>query len=257
MSHVITQFIEPLLAPLGLIWVALLGAAIASFRSQQRRVGSVLLLVCAVMSLAGSTPLPGDLLATLERPYATNTVAAAAPADAVVMLGGGYHASSNDSFQIAFGEGGSRVIAAIDAIRQNKAGVLVLSGDDFVVNGETNSTSPLLQTMAANWVPPGTTVLTIDHGLNTRGEALRARQLADENHWKRIILVTSAFHLKRAVAVFRKAGLEVEPVACDFRSVGIQPAPLSVFPSAAGFRALDVYLHEMIGWLAYAWRGWV
>jgi uncharacterized SAM-binding protein YcdF (DUF218 family) len=102
---------------------------------------------------------------------------------------------------------------------------------------------------------------TFDLGLcgNTHDEAVRMRELMQKHGWKRIFLVTSASHMRRAEGVFAKAGVPVVPVACDFQALGTPPSGLLArpFPGLAGMEQLDLYLHEKIGWWVYRWRGWI
>src|SRR5437763_1587374 len=51
---------------------------------------------------------------------------------------------------------------------------------------------------------------------DTHDEALKVRVLATERGWHRVLLVTSANHMRRASGVFRAQGLEVIPVPCNF-----------------------------------------
>lgn len=74
-----------------------------------------------------------------------------------------------------------------------------------------------------------------------------------------VILVTSAYHMKRSEAVFRKAGLEVDPAPTDFIGLASLEAkrPFNPVPRAGGFEKTEVFLHEIIGWWVYRWRGWI
>jgi uncharacterized SAM-binding protein YcdF (DUF218 family) len=65
--------------------------------------------------------------------------------------------------------------------------------------------------------------------------------------------------MRRAEAVFRKQGIQVTPIACDFQVYGVSgtagfPSPI---PSQHRLALLALYLHEIIGWRVYKWRGWV
>ena len=95
--------------------------------------------------------------------------------------------------------------------------------------------------------------------MHTRDEALRTQALAEAQGWHRIILVTSAGHMRRSEAVFRKLGLEVIPFACDFAGVAgvANSSTLKPAPSVGGFLHLEAYLHEVVGWWVYRWRGWL
>ena len=86
--------------------------------------------------------------------------------------------------------------------------------------------------------------------------------LVEANEWKSVMLVTSAWHMRRAEAVFQSTGVRVIPVACDF--TGFYPSPNSsffghclLFPQAGRLDVLRMYLQERIGWLYYRSRGWI
>jgi uncharacterized SAM-binding protein YcdF (DUF218 family) len=94
---------------------------------------------------------------------------------------------------------------------------------------------------------------------NTHDEALQFRKLKEAEGWQKVLLVTSALHMRRAEAVFRKQGVDVTPVACDFQVHGVLGAPgfPSPFPRQHRLDLLSLYLHEQIGWWVYKWRGWI
>jgi uncharacterized SAM-binding protein YcdF (DUF218 family) len=106
-----------------------------------------------------------------------------------------------------------------------------------------------------------TTVTVTNLGLcaNTHDEALRFKELSAQHGWRTVILVTSALHIPRSVAVFAAQGIAVVPVACDFQAYGVasMQGDFSPFPRQFRFHHLALYLHEKIGWLVYRWRGWV
>ena len=87
------------------------------------------------------------------------------------------------------------------------------------------------------------------------------KALAAERGWKQILLVTSASHMRRAEAVFKKEGLRVIPVACNFEVEGDDfktvDGAFTPFPKLDGFVFLSRYLHEKIGWSLYRLRGWI
>ena len=94
---------------------------------------------------------------------------------------------------------------------------------------------------------------------NTHDEALRFKELSAQRGWHKVILVTSALHVPRAVAVFAAQGIAVVPVACDFQTYGVPSTQgdFSPFPRQGRFYLLSLYLHEKIGWWVYRARGWV
>jgi uncharacterized SAM-binding protein YcdF (DUF218 family) len=67
---------------------------------------------------------------------------------------------------------------------------------------------------------------------------------------RRILLVTSAWHLPRAVASFQAQGLDVLPAPTGFRGPAVD-GPLSFVPQVAALRDSCLGLHEWIGRLYY------
>ena len=181
------------------------------------------------------------------------------PADVVVPLGGGYSVSEHDMFGFALDAGGSRVLTALELVRRGKAKALVLGGSGPLTGKPGVAASSLVQ----EWVlASGLTTVTVTNlGLcaNTHDEALRFKELSAQHGWRTVILVTSALHIPRSVAVFAAQGIAVEPVACDFQAYGVPPVQgdFSPFPRQARFRHLALYLHEKIGWWVYRAKGWV
>ena len=73
------------------------------------------------------------------------------------------------------------------------------------------------------------------------------------------MLVTSAYHMDRALGVFRKTGLTVVPVGCDYRGEETlaDHHPGRWLPATDGAEQLRLYLCEEFGWLYYRLRGWL
>ena len=75
----------------------------------------------------------------------------------------------------------------------------------------------------------------------------------------RILLVTSAFHMRRAQRLFERQGLMVEPFPVDFQARGAWAGPLwrdptKWFPSAEALDGSSRALRELLGRLIY--RAW-
>jgi uncharacterized SAM-binding protein YcdF (DUF218 family) len=212
--------------------------------------------------------------------------------DAVVVLGGGYYASEYDAYGFALQGAASRLVTGLELFRAGKARHLVIGGC-LPVAGDTNlvlsdrvmqwvgslqsiQAGPSLSTSLAALPqerargeeprqlndtrasrPAIIPVFTLGFCRDTHDEAIAFQKLRDSNHWQTVLLVTSALHMPRSAALFKKQGLDVVPVACDFQACGVSRFAFSPFPRQARFNILGLYLHEKIGWLVYRWRGWV
>jgi uncharacterized SAM-binding protein YcdF (DUF218 family) len=255
----LSDFITPLFEPLGLVWVALLLFVIIALRQKCRLAAAALFCLAAVLTLVGSTPLPFSLMGSLERPYTGKTIAAARPGDAVIMLGGAHYSSPYDTFHLGLSGDATRFLTAVEAVRQHKGGALVVGGYKFTdpKSGLEKPESPLLKSFIESWNVCPVPIIPLENCLTTREESVGVQKLARERHWKRVVVVTSAYHMARAAALFRQTGLDFDVIACDFKSAGRESPPFSIFPSPGGFQVLHVYLHEVIGSWFYHARGWI
>ena len=79
-----------------------------------------------------------------------------------------------------------------------------------------------------------------------------SRELVKPKPGERWLLVTSGYHMPRAIGVFRKAGFSVEPYPVDWRTRGPEDA-LRPFPTLGdGLRRTDTAMREWVG-LAIYW----
>ncbi|MHB8522876.1 MAG: YdcF family protein [Limisphaerales bacterium] len=253
------RFLAPVAQPIGLLWLLMLVATLGFVRKRRWSGALVLLLFAGVIYVIGGTPLPAQLMASLERPYARETWSDVPVCDAVVMLGGAHQPSHYDVFGIDLTAASDRIITAVELMRQHKGGALVLGGGAYLDQGQKRGDGVLLEKWFTAWRLPVAPLFNLGANADTREEAVHFQALAKEHGWKRVILVTSGFHMKRAEATFRKIGVAVVPVACDFRAVGVTEKyrQFHLFPGREGFEQLELYLHEKLGWWVYSWRGWL
>jgi uncharacterized SAM-binding protein YcdF (DUF218 family) len=209
--------------------------------------------------MLGSLPWPEALLGNAEKRYLENSIANAPRADAVVMLGGIVESSKYDPQGFAVRDSAERLLAAVELVRQGKGGVLVLGGSGANPANPNESAMSLVQDWIKQWELCKVEVLNLGICGNTHDEAVRLLQLKKERGWQRLTIVTSAFHMKRASAVIQKLNGEVNLVACDFIICGRKSNPWSAFPLPRTKRLelLETYVHEVVGWYVYRWRGWI
>ncbi len=103
-----------------------------------------------------------------------------------------------------------RVAHAIDLARSGRAGFLVMSG------GPVRHPVPEAHVMrdmaeAAGIAPER--ILVEDRSVNTIGNARLTRPLIEARGWTRLLVVTDACHIPRALYVFHRFGMAVRPVA--------------------------------------------
>jgi uncharacterized SAM-binding protein YcdF (DUF218 family) len=258
------SFFGPLVEPLGWIWLILLVTAVVLFFRKQRKAAAALMFPVLLLLLAGGTSLPEQILAQAEQIYPTRIDWSApsssfAGADAIVVLGGGYYPSDRDPYGFALSHAGTRLLAGLELARHARPKNLVIGGGGLLP-GESGRAVPMLaQSWMESWAFPNLSITNLGVCADTHDEAVSFRRLQQQHEWRKVILVTSALHMRRSEAVFRKQGVEVIPAPCDYQSAGVRLRYLgaSPFPRTERLLLLSLYVHEQVGWWVYRWRGWV
>lgn len=240
MSFFLRKLVEALLLPIGISCaITLLGIIL------RRRWISFL----GVVSLyVFSTPVVGRLLLNpLEHAYPPETVASSPEADAIIVLGGGVvRGISNPGIQ--WGESANRYFTGFDLATAGKSPRIVFTGAASDDPAAPNQGEILRQAAIAHGIQPERIIVT-GRVLTTEEEA-RAVSAIPGIH--SILLVTSAFHMPRAVLLFRARGLNVLPFPTDEQSFGRPLPSLSGFiPVSTSLRRSEQALREYYGLAVY------
>ena len=87
----------------------------------------------------------------------------------------------------------------------------------------------------------------------TRMEAQRTAELAARERWRRIVLVTSPLHTRRACAAFQRLRLQVVCRPSEQRYYALR----TLARPTDRVRAFGDWLYETLGWWKYRLMGWV
>ena len=245
---------DPMVWGWGLLW---LGAAYAFYR-HRRKGGWILLGLAVGLSALQLANVPARLLAGLEHPYLVGSAKSIEPAEAVVVLGGYAQPFTNSYLKVEFSEPCDRILTGVGLIRAGKGRVLVLGGGGWGDPPLPYEADAVKQFIVA-WNLVSVPIESLGANENTHDEAVHAVALARQHGWKKVILVTSAWHMRRAEATFIKAGLDVVPVGCDFQGSMVFAKPRHTFftPRSESMIRFKLWLEEVLGYWAYRVRGWV
>ena len=100
-------------------------------------------------------------------------------------------------------------------------------------------------------------VLLEERSRNTYENALYTHQMLKEQGLNQVLLVTSASHMRRAVAVFRTQGVEVIAAPTDLRVSRKGFTLYQLLPTVNGLEKSTIALKEYMGWWVYRLRGWI
>ena len=262
MGFFLSKLLPQLIYPLGL---GLLLQLIA-IGGRKRRWALPLSMTGWLVIAVPAMPVVSDaLLRQLEDQAAALTPKSIPKADAVLVLGGGIRPAPTEGFGVEVKEAGDRLLCGVRLWKQRKAPVLITSGASvsFKPNDPIAPEAVLSQQLAQELGVPAAAVLLNDQARTTAEEAQRIHQLAAEQGWKQLILVTSAFHMPRALASFRhQSDLEIIPVGCDYR---LDPQSkdqnfswgdllIDLIPSSDSLNQTTQVLNEHLGLLVYKLR---
>ncbi len=247
--------------PLTVILVLCVLGALFSWAGRQRSATVVIALCALVVWLTAFTTLGEHVIARLEQSYPVAPPLPDAPVTAIIVLGGGVELGASEGpsgFEL--GPGGDRVIEGfILARRHPDAVVVVTGGNGALASGEASdgdgARAPRIY--AALGLAPDR-LLIETQSRSTAEHPGYLRPILDPYlaaNPGTVLLVTSAFHMPRAKAVFDKAGFETVAWPVDYRARSEPPLRIfSEFP-VTGFSLTAIAMREMIGLVAYRLTG--
>ncbi len=206
---------EALLLPPG-PWLTLALLALALATRGRCRQAAALGGLAAVGLWASSMPATANrLLHALQAPYAFRPAEAIAKADLILVLGGGVAPAGAAGQPDDLGAAADRVLYAARLYRAGKAPLVIVSGGPSRGRSEADAMATLL----GEWGLPPEAILREPASTSTRTNCTRVRDLLvqRESLSARILLVTSAIHMQRAIRSCRRAGLRVEAAPTDFQ----------------------------------------
>lgn len=243
--------------------VVLTGAAtaLAFLPSSAIRRRWLRILTIATMSivwLLGAPFAATIALGLLEAQYPPFDRAAAARFDAILVLSGGVSgAGSLRPTDQLTGLSTQRTLCGADLFAQGFAQRLVLAGGDGAIFGEGPREAIEMKKLAVRLGVPEDSILLEEQSRSTYENAVGVKRLLDGAS---ILLVTSASHMPRAVALFRKQGLDVTPAPCNY-DVREWPQfwqnwdPFALVPDLLSFSATTRAITEVVGMITYRITG--
>ena len=115
------------------------------------------------------------------------------------------------------GPAGDRVMQAALLWRAGKVQTIIVTGGNLPwARASATDASFAAELLQAYGVPPDS-IIVESNSRNTHENAINTAAIWRERHFRSGLLVTSATHMPRALASFRKAGLDVAPWPADFR----------------------------------------
>ncbi|MCJ2035481.1 YdcF family protein [Methylobacterium sp. J-068] len=238
---------------LALLIVAGLGLAAAGWL----RLGLGLGLIGAVLMLvAGFSPLAGLVALPLEQRF-PEYAGGDEPVTGIIVLGGAIETRiSAARRQLVVNDAAERQIAMADLARRYPQSRLVFSGGSGSLGGGGVSESEIVGRYADTMGLPRTRLILEDRSRNTHENAAFTAEMVRPRPGERWLLVTSAWHMPRAIGCFRRAGFDVTAYPVDYRTGGVDDGVRFNGFASEGLSLLDLMAKEWLGLVAYRLAGY-
>ncbi|MCB9529275.1 MAG: YdcF family protein [bacterium] len=233
-----------LVLPAGSLWVVGYGVALMLAARGRRRAAAGVLVAWLGYAVAGSGQLGGALVAGLEAGFVPP--GAELRFDAVMVLGGGTDAGPlGPQLSLA----GDRLRVAAGLWHRGQAPVLVASGTSLagLDQGAARDLGAEARAVLGELGVPAAAVVTLPGPHNTATEVAALAAHATAAGWRRVGLVTSAWHLRRAMRLAERAGLPAVAIPADARG-GLSPwTAVALVPTGNGFYQVGFAAKEWLG----------
>jgi uncharacterized SAM-binding protein YcdF (DUF218 family) len=258
----LSKLLPLLVYPLGLSCL-LLGASLILWRWRPRWAQGVVATTLVLLILASNSNLAALVVKSLEWRYLP--LETIPKAEAIVVLGGSTHAATTPRPWVEVSEAGDRVLYGVKLYKDGKAPLLVFSGGriDWKEGGppEADDMTQIALVMGV----PANAILQEGTSLNTYENAVNVKALLRAQDIRTVLLVTSAMHMPRAMAIFQKQGINAIATPTDYwvsqgnfqENRSFQGSLLNLLPDTEALHFFTRALKEYIGLGIYRLKGWL
>ncbi len=250
MFFFLSKTIDFVLMPVGILFFLLAYAYFTKNRTKSRRV--VLFVILSFFVLC-NTYLVNAAFRWWE--YAPKNIAEVLPGyDVGIVLTGGLTRMANTSIdQPGLGSHADRVLQAYLLYKAGKIKKILISGGGTRAVKLRRDDGYQAAVLLRKWGVPAKDIILERKSLNTRQNALYSAEVLQRQFpGGRYLLITSSFHLRRAVGCFTKVGLKVDVFPTDIYGVELLPRLRDIIrPDPEVFGYAHLLWREWIGYVTY------
>lgn len=250
MLYVIKILYQTFLVPPGLFIILFLALAGWQYRHRQKKIALALVLLTMLFYWSTTSFVADSLIRSLESRY---TPPSTVNGDVIVLLGGG---ATMDTPNLG-GQGhlssyaANRLLTAVQLYNKYHLPI-VISGGKVLEN--TGTEAEIARHILLTLGIPDNQILVENQSRNTTENAQLTKKIMEQHDLRHPILVTSAFHMPRAVLQFEKAGLVVTAYPADYQTnVHGNITAFDFVPSSGALQNLSLATKEYIGLAAVKW----
>ena len=242
--------------PSGMLLVMLVAGSVLAYCGRHQAARRLLAASATLLLVGGLLPLSNWLILPLEQRFARADLRGGDIAG-IVVLGGAEDARiALDRGAHALNEAGERFTEAMGLARRYPDARIAFTGGSIEIVGTPKVGAEAARLMFRDLgLMEGDRLVLETKARDTWENATFTRALVHPKPGERWLLVTSAWHMPRAMGVFRKAGFAVEPWPVDYRTASNWDALRMFEAPADGLKRLDTVMREWIGLASYRLSG--
>lgn len=253
MFFIASKIVWMLASPINLLLFGALIGVVLCYGRRARFGRALALAAILVLMAAAMLPLGALLIAPLENRFPEPPPGMAAPAGIIVLGGAIDDTTSAARGETIFDEGGARITeAVILAKRYPQARVVYTGGTASLVPGASSTEALRAKNLMVEMGVAPERITIEMKSRNTYENARFTAAIVRPEPSQRWVIVTSAFHMPRAMGVFEKAGFHAIAYPAGYYTLGRWPGDLRlIFDPARSLRVFELAVHEWIGLAAY------
>jgi len=255
MFFVLSKILSFLLTPI--VWVLIL-LLLALFIRNRKKARRLLIIAVALLYFFLNPFIASEFMRMWEKPV-TRTQDLAEHYDAGIVLGGGMVTIDKEYDRLTFRTNTDRILQAVDLYKTNRIDKILISSGSGSLVFKDMLESTLLKRYLLTIGIPKEDILIDSISNNTRQNAIySAKILKSKFPGGKFLLITSAFHMRRAMACFEEESIIAIPY-CTGKYVGDRRWDFQhlFVPNLESMMMWDKLIHEVAGYMIYAVMGYL
>jgi uncharacterized SAM-binding protein YcdF (DUF218 family) len=235
-------------APTNALILLLAVSALWAWRVGSKLARTTSLVAALALFVAAFSPISTWLMMPLENRFPQWQGGPQRPPDGIIVLGGAVDVKISEAqhYPLKLNEAGERILALVELARQFPSARLAFTGTGEPIS-EAEEVAKKISRLG---VDPMRLILETQARNTFENAQFSAKRLAPKPG-ERWLLITSAWHMPRAVGCFRRAGFVVDAYPVDFRTAGLSDLAMPYYSGSDGLRQMDFALKEWVGLIVY------
>ncbi len=253
MFFTLSKILQYLLSPL--VWILII--FVLSFCIKKDKVKKGLRITTFVLLLLFTNPLLVNLsLGAWEEKPVQESELKECYDYGIVLTGMIFYDTEND--KIEFGQSTDRILEAVRLYYAGRIEKIFISGGSGLLLDQTHKESQLLKDYLTSINVPEEDIIIETESRNTHENAVEAAKvLRPTESSDTYLLITSAYHFRRAAKCFENEGFAFDSYPVDYcsRKLGANPETWLI-PTPSAFATWNMLIHEIAGYVMYDWSGY-